>query len=101
MGTKGRFSQEFKRQIAKELETKKLSAVCREYDIAISTAHDWKKQYAKDPKGAFSGGNLGREDANISKYEKLIGQLYAENAFLKKAYERLKQNIAEEKKTRR
>ncbi|PIO04469.1 hypothetical protein COT48_00345 [Candidatus Woesearchaeota archaeon CG08_land_8_20_14_0_20_47_9] len=30
--------------------------------------------------------------------ERLIGQLYAENAFLKKVYERLKQQAVEEKK---
>lgn len=102
MGRKRSFSQEFKLDIIKELETKRLSAVCRENDIAPSTVSGWKKDYEKDPQGAFSGqGNLWKEDAKLSKYERLVGQLYAENAFLKKAYMKLKQHMAEEKRIER
>lgn len=98
MGIKKRFTREFKLSVIKELETKKLVEVCRAHDLAPSTLSGWRTDYEKNPKEAFKGhGNVWKEDAKIVKYERLIGQLYAENAFLKKVYERLKQQIAEEK----
>lgn len=102
MGIKRQFSRDFKLSILKELETKRLSEVCRAHNIAPSTVSGWRKDYEANPKEAFKGhGNVWKEDAKISQYERLIGQLYAENAFLKKVYERLKQQIAEEKRKER
>jgi len=99
MGIKRHFSREFKLSVLKELETKRLAEVCRLHDLAPSTVSGWKSDYDKNPKEAFSGnGKLWKEDAKIAKYERLIGQLYAENDFLKKVYERLKQQAAEEKR---
>jgi len=58
-----------------------------------------EKGFEKDPHGAFSGrGNLWKEEAKIAQYERLIGQLYAENAFLKKTSEILQERNAEEKR---
>ena len=99
MGIKRRFSREFKLLILKELETKRLAEVCRAHNIAPSTVSGWRKDYETNPKEAFSGhGNIWKEDAKLAEKDRLIGQLYAENAFLKKVYERLKQRTAEEKR---
>ena len=99
MGIKRRFSKEFKLSVLKELETKRMVEVCRARDIAPSTVSGWRKDYEANPKEAFSGyGNIWKEDAKLAEKDRLIGQLYAENAFLKKVYERLKQRIAEEKR---
>ena len=99
MGTKRRFSKEFKLSVLKELETKRMVEVCRAHNLASSTVSGWKKDYEANPKEAFSGhGKIWKEDAILAEKDRLIGQLYAENAFLKKVYERLKQKIAEEKR---
>jgi len=102
MGIKRHFSREFKLSVLKELETKRLAEVCRAHNIAPSTVSGWRKDYEANPKEAFKGhGNVWKEDAQVAQYERLIGQLYAENAFLKKVYERLKQQTAEEKREER
>ena len=99
MGIKRRFSREFKLSILKELETKRLVEVQRENNIASYTVSGWRKDYEANPKESFSGqGNVWKEDAKLAEKDRLIGQLYAENAFLKKVYERLKQQNAEEKR---
>ena len=99
MGIKRRFSREFKLSILKELETKRLVEVSRANNIALSTVSGWRKDYEANPKESFSGqGNIWKEDAKLAEKDRLIGQLYAENTFLKKVYERLKQRIAEEKR---
>ncbi len=102
MGIKRQFTREFKLSIIKELETKRMCEVCRSHNLAPSTVSGWRTDYEANPKEAFKGlGNIWKEDAKISQYERLIGQLYAENAFLKKVYERLKQQSAEEKRKER
>ena len=102
MGIKRQFSREFKLSILKELETKRLVEVCRAHNLAPSTVSDWRTAYEKNPKDAFKGqGNIYKEDAKIAQYERLVGQLYAENAFLKKVYESLKQQIVEERRKER
>ncbi len=99
MGIKRQFTKEFKLSILNELETKKLAEVCREHNLAPSTVSGWKSDYEKNPKEAFKGhGNIWKEDAKLAEKDRLIGQLYAENAFLKKACEKLKQHLAEEKR---
>ena len=98
MGIKRQFSREFKLSVLKELETKRLAEVCRAHDIAPSTISGWRKDYEVNPKEAFKGhGNIWKEDARIAQYERIIGQQCVEIAFLKKVYERLKQQISEEK----
>jgi len=99
MGVKKHFSREFKLSVLKELESKRLVEVCRAHNLAPSTVSDWRTVYEKNPKEAFKGrGRLYKEDAKIAQYERLVGQLYAENAFLKKVFEKLKQHQAEEKR---
>ncbi len=102
MGIKRQFSKEFKLSIVKELETKRLGEVCREQNLHPSTVSGWKKDYESNPKDAFKGhGNLWKEDARITHYERIIGQQCIEITFLKKVYEKLKQEIAEEKRLKR
>lgn len=101
MGTKRQFSKEFKLSVIKELETTKLAEVCRMHNLCPSTVCGWKRDYEANPKDAFNGhGNIWKEDAKLAQYERLIGQQALEIAFLKKVYERLKQQIAEEKTAR-
>ena len=102
MGINRKFSKEFKLYILQELETKRLCEVCREHNLAPSTVSDWRKAYEDNPKEAFKGkGNIYKEEAKIVQYERLIAQLYAENAFLKKAFEKLKELQREEKRKER
>jgi len=102
MGIRRQFSREFKLSVLRELETKRLAEVCRAHNVSPSTASGWRKDYETNPKEAFKGhGNIWKEDAKIAQYERLIGQLYAENSFLKKVYESLKQQAGEEKREER
>jgi transposase len=101
MGVKRQFTRKFKLSVLEELETKKLVEVCRVHNLAPSTVSGWRRDYDKNPREAFKGhGRIWKENAKIAQYERLVGQLYAENAFLKKVYERLKQQQAEERRTR-
>lgn len=94
-----KFSREFKVSVVEELEEKSLAEVCREHDLHPTLVTRWKSEYNKSPKEAFSGsGNVWKQEAKIAKYERLIGQLYAENAFLKKVLENLRENRAEQRK---
>ena len=96
------FTKEFKRSVLRELAVKKLAEVCREHSLHSSVIRRWEKEYSKNPKEAFSGyGNPWKDDAKLSHYERLVGQLYAENAFLKKALDALKGHLAEEKRKER
>lgn len=102
MVTRRKFTREFKLSILQELESKRMAQICREHSLRESLVSKWKKDYSSNPKEAFKGnGNLWKEDAKIVQYERLVGQLYAENAFLKKVYESLKQQIAEERRKER
>lgn len=99
MRTRRNFTREFKLSILRELESKPAVEVCREHNIHPVLLCTWKRDYEKNPHRAFSGrGNMWKEEAKIAQYEKLIGQLYAENAFLKKTSAILQQKNAEEKK---
>jgi len=93
------FSREFKLSILQELESKSASQICKEHEIHPVLLSLWKRDYSRDPANAFSGrGNAWKEEAKIAKYERLIGQLYAENALLKKTAALLQQRRAEEKR---
>jgi len=102
MKLKRKFTKEFKLAVVRDLEDKKFVEVCREHNLSYSVVQRWKREYAKNPKDAFAGsGNIWKEDARIAQYERIVGQLYAENAFLKKALEALKQHLAEERRKER
>ncbi len=80
------FSREFKLQVIREIENGASAAqISRQHQINESLLHKWKKQYRQNPQDAFSGaGSTSSQDAKIADLERTIGQLYLENAFLKK-----------------
>lgn len=101
MGIKRQFSKEFKLSVLKELETTRLAEVSRTHNLSPSTVCGWRRDFEANPKDAFKGhGSIWKEDAKIAQYERLAGQQSLEIAFLKKVYERLKQQIVEEKRGR-
>ncbi len=63
---------------------KSAAQVSRENGIHPSMLSKWKREYKENPGTAFSGnGNISKPEAKLAESERLIGQLYAENAFLK------------------
>jgi len=80
------YSREFKIQVIREIESgTPVAQVARQHEIHESLIHKWKKQYSADPQNAFSGpGRASTKEAKIADLERTIGQLYLENAFLKK-----------------
>ena len=91
------YSRETKIAALNELQAgKSVAEVCREYEINANVLYRWKCEYKKDPERAFSGkGNISTAEARIARYERLVGELYAENRLLKKALEKLGQLKAE------
>ena len=94
-----KFTREFKISILRELENGKTSAqLCRENAIHPSMLTKWKKEYKENPNTAFSGnGNLSKPEAKLAEAERLIGQLYAENAFLKSVLTKLEMKRKEDR----
>lgn len=96
-----KFPKEFKIAIVQELASSSLAEVCRTHSLDASTVCGWRKDYETNPKEAFSGsGNVWKPEAKIARLERLLGELYAENALLKKAYEQLQARKLEERKRR-
>jgi transposase len=102
MKTRKKISREAKITILRELENGKSSAqVCRENGIHPSMLSKWKREYKENPVTAFSGnGNISKPEAKLAESERLIGQLYAENAFLKKVLTSLEAKLQEHQKQR-
>jgi transposase-like protein len=100
MSTRRKFTRDFKVSVIREIENGKTPAeVCRQHQIDQSVLSNWRKEYEADPVNAFSGcGNTYKVEAKVAEYERLVGQLYAENAFLKKALSMLETRFAEQLK---
>jgi transposase len=98
--TRRQFTREFKISVLTELDTgKTLAQVSRENEVHPTLVCRWRKEYDEDPENAFQGnGRAYKEQAKIAKLERLIGQLYTENEFLKKALETLGKRAQEERK---
>jgi len=96
MGSRRRFTKEFKQSVVQQLDSSSAAEICREYDIHENMLHRWKKEYESNPNEAFNGnGKLWKQEAKIAQYERLIGQLYVEIDLLKKRTDHLKQLRAE------
>ena len=93
-----RFSREFKLQVLRELEGgKSVAQVCREHDLTRFLVSRWKREHDENPGVAFQdNGKACREEAGTRKLERLVGQLYTENDFLKRALANMKQRALEE-----
>ena len=83
-----------------EIESGKSKAeICREHEIHPTLITRWEKEYNQDLNKAFKGnGNTYKESARNAELERIVGQLYAENAFLKKTLVNLKVKMAEEQR---
>ncbi len=97
--TRRRHTREFKISLIRELENgKNLAQLSRENNLHPTMISRWKLEYRKNPESAFSGnGNIYKEAAKNQELERLIGKLYAENEFLKKALGILEKRVQEEK----
>jgi transposase len=93
-----RFTKEFKLGVLRELEGgKSMAEVCRENDLTRFLVSRWKREHDENPGLAFAGnGKTCKEEARVKELERLVGRLYAENDFLKRALENMKQRTAEE-----
>ncbi|MBE0520873.1 MAG: transposase [Candidatus Methanoperedenaceae archaeon] len=102
MKTRKKFTREAKITLLRELENGKSSAqVCRENGIHPSMLSKWKREYKENPVTAFSGnGNISKPEAKLAESGRLIGQLYAENAFLKKVLTSLEAKLQDHQKQR-
>lgn len=101
MGSRRRFTKEFKHSIVQQLDIHSLAEICRENDVLPAMVQRWKREYDTNPSEAFSGnGKLYKEEAKSARYERIIGQLYSEIDLLKKSLENLKRLKAEEQRRR-
>jgi transposase len=94
-----RYTREFKISIIRELESgKNLAQLSRENNLHPTMISRWRLEYQKNPESAFSSnGNTYKEAARNQELERLVGKLYAENDFLKKALSVLEKRRQEEK----
>lgn len=98
---KRKHTREFKLSILNELNSKQVVEVCREHNLNPSMVTRWKKEFKESPNKAFNGnGNLWKMDAELERYKRLVGELYAEIDFLKKTTQKLQQLRIEEEKMR-
>ena len=102
MGSRRRFTKEFKHSVVQQLDSSSAAEICREHDIHQNMLHRWKAEYESNPSGAFKGnGKLWKHEAKVAQYERLIGQLCMEIDLLKKRTEYLKQQRSEVVRMRR
>lgn len=95
------YIREFKLSVLAELQDKTIAQVSKKHNVHPSVIRRWRREYKESPAKAFIGkGNLWKMEAKLAEKDRLIGQLYAENEFLKKTAERLKQLRIEEAKMR-
>jgi transposase len=102
-GIRRQYSRDLKISIIRDIETgKPLAQAARENSIHPNLIAKWKMQYSNDPENAFKGnGRTYREEARIAELERMVGRLYAENEFLKKALKALEKRSLEERKRTR
>ena len=100
MKTRRKLTKEFKISVLHEHENGKNAAqICREHGVHPLNVIKMEWEYKDNPETAFRcNGNNCRLDAKLSESERLIGQLYAENAFLKKVLSSLETKLLEHRK---
>lgn len=67
-----------------------MTDICREYEVAESSVHKWKKQLKENGVAAFSQKDKNKKlehEQETAKLYQRIGQLTTENEFLKKVVE--------------
>ena len=96
---KNLYTRDFKISVIREVEMgKTLAQVSRENEIHPSLVVKGKKEYFRDPKMPFMAMATGayKGQARMVELERMVGQLYVENEFLKKALTRLEGKNKEE-----
>lgn len=85
-----KFTRKFKLQVLTEIAAgKSVAQASREHNISDGMIARWRKQYEKNPDGAFQGnGNISTYEARIAELERMVGRLTMENDLLKKALNR-------------
>jgi transposase len=103
MEQRKRFTRDFKLKVLGEFNSGKSAAeLSRQYEIHPNVILRWQREFRSNPKAAFAGhGNTWKLEAKLAERERLIGQLYAENALLKKAIADEKAYLAEQRRLRR
>lgn len=96
------FTRDFKVSLMRELESgRSMAELCREHELHPSLVSKWRRDWVSNPRLAFMGrGKASTSNAMVSELERLVGRLYAENAFLKKALEGLESLVAEYRRER-
>jgi transposase-like protein len=91
------FSKEVKLSALRDLQSgKPMAEVCRQYDTNAETVRRWRREHESNPDSAFSGkGKAITAEAKQAQFERLVGQLYAENQLLKKVLQQLENLQAE------
>lgn len=90
MGRKSEFSREEKIAAVKLVTEggRSLLSVANEYGIHENTLGKWKRQYAINPEGAFTGEPVKEErseqDRELQQLRRRVRELEVENDFLKK-----------------
>ena len=93
------FTRDFKLSVLSELNVKKAAEVCKEHNIHPVLLSKWKKHFNQHPFNAFNAkGTLWKAEAEVEKYKRLVGELYAEIDFLKKTTKKLQELKAEEER---
>lgn len=102
MVSKRKFTREFKIALIHEMECGKTTAeISREHQILPTMLYKWKTQYKQNPEEAFAGnGKICTLEAKLAERDRLIGTLYAENAFLKKVLSNLETRLMEHRNQR-
>lgn len=97
--TRRKYTREFKLLVIRELESGiSGSELARKHNIHPALPSRWKKEYYENPDNSFGGnGNTYKLEARNAELERLVGQLYAEKEFLKKAITNLERFKDEEK----
>lgn len=96
------FSSDFKIAVVQQLEAGVSAAqLAREHGIHPNLPIKWRDAYRRNPANAFPGnGNAASTEATIAQLERTVGQLYTENAFLKKTLNWLREQEASERSGR-
>jgi transposase len=102
MGSRRKFTKEFKIEVVQQIGVRSAAEICREYDIQQNLLSRWKKEYETGPSDAFQGnGKLWKDEAKLAQSQRLLGQAYMEIDFLKKSLENLRRLHLEEQIKRR
>lgn len=63
-----------------------ITDICKQYEVAASSVHKWKKQLKEDGVNVFQDAKKAKEDNtnDVDKLHQIIGKLTTEMEFLKK-----------------